>query len=97
MMAGYAFSSMSLTPEATVAFAERLGAHDVDIHVSNPFVLKPEFAVWHDISKKVGLNSSVGYIFARPSIRVTSTLGEDRRLMRADMLVFKIGVVYSIF
>ena len=94
---GYAFSSMSLAPAAGEAYRDRLGAQSVTVDASNTFALKPEISVWYDINKKLGLNVSSGYIVARPHVTVNSSLGEDRRSVRADMFTFKVGMVYSIF
>jgi hypothetical protein len=97
VIGGYAFSSISLNPGATDAFRDRLGARSVSIDAANTFVVKPEISAWYDINKKVGLNVSGGYMVARPHVTVKSSLGEDRRSVRADMFMFKVGVVYSIF
>lgn len=94
---GYAFSTMSLAPEARIAFRDRLGAQSVTAKASNTLAFKPEISAWRDINKKMGLRMSAGYLVARPHLTTTSTLGQDRRRVRADMLMFKVGVVYSIF
>jgi outer membrane protein with beta-barrel domain len=96
-LAGYAFSSATLSSQANDAYRDRLGARAVTIDASNTIVLKPELGVWHDLSKKMGLRASVGYMVARPQIVVASTLGEDKRRVNADMLMFKVGLVYSVF
>lgn len=96
-LAGYAYSSMSLTPAATAAFRDRLGAQSVSVDAANTLVFKPEVSAWYDINRKFGLKVSGGYMVARPRVTVRSTLGEDRRTVRADMLMLKAGVVYSIF
>ncbi len=64
---------------------------------SNTIVVKPELSLWRDLSEKMGLRASVGYMVARPQITVSSTAGVDKRRVNADMLMFKVGVVYSIF
>lgn len=94
---GYAFTSMSLASEAGDAYRDRLGAQSVTVDASNTIAVKPEISAWYDINEKFGLNVSSGYIVARPHVTVTSTLGEDRRSVRADMFTFKVGLVYSIF
>ena len=94
---GYAINSFKLDPKANDAFRDRLGARTVDASVSNTFVIKPEVSVWVDLSKKVGLRINGGYLVARPKVKVTSSLGTDERRYRADMIVFQVGAVYSIF
>lgn len=97
VMGGYAFSSMKLSPSATDAYHDRIGARSVTVDASNTFVVIPEVSAWYDINQKVGLKVSTGYIVARPNVTVTSTAGEDKRRVRADMFTFKVGLVYSVF
>jgi hypothetical protein len=74
-----------------------LGAESVTIKSSNTLVLKPEIGAWYDVNTKVGVNVNFGYIMARPDVTVSSTVGTDRRAVRADQFILKAGVVYSIF
>jgi hypothetical protein len=60
-------------------------------------VLKPEVQVWYDVNSRFGLKLEGGYLIARPSVVITSSLGEDDRPVRADTLLVTIGVVFSIF
>lgn len=95
--AGYGFSSATLAPSANDAYRDRFGAQSITIDASNTFVVKPEIGVWRDLSEKIGLRASFGYMVARPQIAVRSSLGEDKRRMNADMFMLKVGMVYSIF
>jgi hypothetical protein len=95
--AGYAFTSMNMSPPASDAYYDRLGARSITADASNTLVLKPEVSMWRDLSEKIGVRASIGYLVARPHIAVRSTLGEDKRRVTADMLMFKVGMVYSIF
>jgi len=95
--AGYGFSSATMTPSAGDAYRDRLGARSITIDASNAFVMKPEVSVWQDLSEKIGLQASFGYMVARPHVAIRSTLGQDKRRVNADMLMFKVGMVYSIF
>jgi hypothetical protein len=97
LVGGYCFTSMSLAPAAADAYHDRLGARSVSLRTSNPLVVRPAFDAWHDLSEKVGLNASIGFLVVRPRVTVLSTLGEDERRLRADTLQLKIGLVYSIF
>ena len=49
------------------------------------------------MNKKVGVLFDAGYVFARPDVKVTSTLGTDVDHVRADTYTLKFGVVYSVF
>jgi hypothetical protein len=97
VLGGYAFTSMRLAPAATDAYYDRIGARSVTADASNTIVVVPEVSAWYDINKKMGVRVSTGYIVARPSITIRSTAGEDKRRVRADMVTFRVGMVYSIF
>ena len=95
-LAGYALTTLKMTPAASDAYAARIGAGSVSAHASNTFVAKPEVCFWYDVNKKVGLNVTAGYIVARPNVTVSSTAGDDRRRVHADVFVVTVGAVYSI-
>jgi hypothetical protein len=97
VLAGYAFTSMSVTREAGDAYRDRLGARSLTVDTTNTATAMPEAGVWFDLSRKVGINFNAGYVVARPRLTVRSTLGEDSRKIRADMFLLKIAAVYSIF
>jgi hypothetical protein len=97
ILAGYAIGSVEMAPGATDAYQNRMGARDLSVESSNTFAAKPEIGVWYDFSKNVGFNVNAGYMIARPEVTVHSSLGEERRGIRADQFILKLGVVYSIF
>jgi hypothetical protein len=97
VLGGYALTKFTLEPAANDAYRERLGAATVRAEATNTFVLRPEIGGWIDLNRKIGIQTTVSYQIARPEIVITSSLGEDRRRVRADALRFKVGVVYSIF
>ena len=97
VLGGYAFTSFHLAQTAVDAYHDRLGARSVSADVSNTWVAKPEVGVWIDLNRKVGLNLNAGYLIARPTMTVSSSLGDDVRRLRADMFIITIGAVYSIF
>ena len=88
-LGGYAFTSFSKTTAAS-SF--------VSTDTSNTFVVKPQVIVaQHDVSKKIGLNVSAGYMVARPRLTVSTPLGDDARRIRADVFMFRVGLVYSVY
>lgn len=97
LIAGYALASVVLTPEAEAAYNNRLGARAVSTRASLTPTYKPELSMWYDVNRKIGINISTGYVVARPTVTVRSTLGSEERRIRADMFMFRIGAVYSIF
>ena len=94
---GYAFTSFEADPSAAAVYRERMGALSLSTDVSNAFVVRPQVSVWRDLSRKVGVNVTAGYMIARPTLTVSTTLGEERQRIRADMFTLKMGVVYSVF
>jgi hypothetical protein len=94
---GYSLNSFTLDPAALADYSQRLGATRIDSKATNCFVLKPEVQVWYDVNSRFGLKLEGGYLIARPSVVITSSLGEDDRPVRADTLLVTIGVVFSIF
>src|SRR5207245_1285138 len=97
VLGGYAFTTFKITSAANDAYIGRLGARSLKTDASNTAVLRPGVDLWYDLGKKVGLHVDVGYMIARPTLTVTSSLGEDSRRIRADVFIFKVGAVYSIF
>jgi hypothetical protein len=97
LLAGYAFSSMSLADGASAAYQSRMGVSVNDAEASNTFVVRPEIDIWHDINKLFGLNVNIGYMVARPDVSITTSTGIDKRTARADQFQIRIGLVYSIF
>jgi hypothetical protein len=97
VLGGYALTRFTLEPKANDAYRERLGATTVRAEATNTFVVKPEIGSWIDVNRKIGIQAVASYLVARPEVVVTSSLGEDRRRVRADALRLKVGVVYSVF
>ena len=97
LMGGYAFSSMSLSPLAMDAYLNRIGGQAVTVKASHAVVISPEFTAWYNINKKIGLRISTGYVFARPTVTVSSTAGADERRVKADHVKFQVGMAYSIY
>lgn len=96
-LGGLALTSLSLTPVANDAYRDRLGARLVSSDSAMTPVARPGVSVWYDINKKFGLHVGAGYMIARPRVTVKSTLGDDKRGVRADMVSVKVGLAYSVF
>jgi hypothetical protein len=97
LLAGYAFASFEVQPSYDEIYRRTLGVQSIHLDVSNPWVLKPEISTWINISRKIGLNVSTGYVIARPTVTVSSVRGVDTQHIRADMFILKVGAVYSVF
>jgi hypothetical protein len=96
MLGGFAFTSFTLTPGAIDAY-QGVGALSPRMHASAAPVLRPEVSAWYDVNRKVGFHIVAGYMIARPNLTVSSTAGDDRRRIKADMFSLKVGLAYSVF
>jgi hypothetical protein len=94
---GYSFNTFEEAPQAAEIYSSRLGAQSFSTEASNTFVVRPQVSVWRDVSRKVGVNVSAGYMIARPMFTVSTTLGEERQRIRADQFILKMGIVYSVY
>ena len=83
VVGGYAFNSFHLDP-STIADYQRRAASDVHGEATNMFVVKPELTLWYDLNRRIGIKVNGGYLVARPSVTIVSTLGRDARSIRAD-------------
>src|SRR5207253_1200843 len=97
LLGGFAFVSFSQSPGVADVYRDRLGARAVAVHSGNTFVLRPQTNVWIDMTRRVGLNLSLGYGVARPKLSTRTSLGEETHRVSADMVILSAGVVYKIF
>jgi hypothetical protein len=95
LLGGYSFNSFHLDPSA-IAEYQRRGASNIRSDATNTFVIKPEVQVWYDLTPRYGIRVSAGYLIARPTVTIGSSLGVDTRDLHANTFLFTIGVVYSI-
>jgi hypothetical protein len=97
VLGGFAFNSFDLSEAAANDLQARLGATGLQTSASNTFVVKPEAQMWYDLNDRFGIKVSGGYLVARPSVTIASSLGDDTRSVRADSFLITVGVVYSLF
>lgn len=97
VVGGYSLNSFELDSTAVAEYAQRLGASRINSEATNALALKPEIQVWFDLNRRLGLKLNGGYLISRPSIIITSSLGEDVRPLRTDAVLITAGVVYSLF
>jgi hypothetical protein len=97
LVGGYAFVSFSQAAAASDAYRDGLGARSLTLRTSNTFVVRPQTSVWVNMSKRVGVNLTAGYVVARPHLQIRSSLGEESLRLRTDMMVVSAGLVYKIF
>ena len=80
---------------ATVAVVS--SARAVTIHTSNTFAMRPQASVWINVSKRVGVNLTAGYVVARPQLSIRSSLGEENVRLRANVIAVSSGLVFKVF
>ena len=97
VLGGFALTSFSVRDDYALAYRFNTRGASIDADVSNAWVLKPEVSAWFDVARKVGINASAGYMIARPQLTVTGAVGPERKRLNADVIMIKIGAVYSIF
>jgi hypothetical protein len=97
LLGGYTLNSFELDRAALTEDSLRLGATRVIAEATNAFAVKPEIHVWYDLNPRFGLKLSGGYLIARPSVVITSSLGDDVRPVRADTFLTTISLVYALF
>jgi len=83
MLAGYAFTRLEAAPAG-----QRL---------RNTLAWQPSVSLWYDLSESLGLHASVGYLLARPSLAVDGPYGTTTSRIRADAMVLRVGVAYTVF
>lgn len=88
VLAGYSLASVRLSDDASDVFTAK---------VHGDAVVNPELNLWFDISRKIGLNLNANYMISRPRLTLTTAFGSATDRLRADMVMFKAGLVYSIF
>jgi len=94
---GYAFASFSTAPSAANLYRDQLGGLSLSTDAANTFVLKPQVSLWRDLNDRFGLKVMAGYMIARPTLTIRSTLGEERLRLNADRIMVDVGIVYSLF
>jgi hypothetical protein len=74
LIAGYSFNRFT--------GAEGISARD-------SLVAKAEVQLWRDLSRRVGVLGSIGYLFARPEV--------SGRAVNADAIRAQVGIAYAVF
>ena len=93
LMAGVSYTwiagKLSVSPRliAGYSFNRFRGAESVSARDS--FVSKAELQIWRDLSSRVGVLGSIGYLFARPEV--------SGRTVNADAVRAQVGIAYAIF
>ena len=94
--AGIAFANARDTGSLKEAL-ERLGAGPVGVKVSDSFAWRVGGGLWIDLSARVGMLVSVGYLGVQPEITITTGVGDRRQSVDLGSVVTSVGFTYGIF
>jgi len=97
VLGGFSFNSFHLNSIAEAYYRATLGAQNIRTEATNGFVIKPEVQMWYDVSHRIGVKLSGGYLVTRPSVSIISSLGKSTRSIKSDAFLLSVVVVYSIF
>lgn len=97
VVGGYSLNSFRLDSAALAEYERLLGASGIESEATNAWAIKPEVQAWYDINTRFGLKLNGGYLIARPSLVLRSSLGEVVVPVHADTFLITAGLVYSLF
>jgi hypothetical protein len=93
---GYSFNHLTMDSAAGPAFA-LTGANLTDARVHDSAILKPDVAVWYDVTKHMGVGVSAAYLVARPEEIVTMSRGSIVRHLQTDAFELTAGVTFGVW
>jgi hypothetical protein len=95
--AGFGFGGFDFSMEGRDAYG-RMGVFGAESDVTNSWVVKPAFRVSFNLTNRLAAVASVGYSYARPTLRVKAENSFlDEREVRAAATRFAIGIGVSPF
>lgn len=94
---GIAFNSFDTADAVRLAYDRRLDELLLHVSASNGLAGRAEVGVWYDLTSRLGLLTSVGYVAVRPSITIATESVQVSRRLRADAVKFQVGLVYGLF
>jgi hypothetical protein len=97
LVGGYSLNSFDVSREALATYVAQVHGGKIEGHASNGFTLKPEVQIWHDLSERVGIKLDAGYLIARPTLRVSTLIGDESVAVHGDVFLITVGLVYSFF
>lgn len=89
VVGGLAFNSFTLRG----ATAQDVLALEVD----NSLAVRPGLSLWLDLTSRIALNVSTGYVITRPQMTFLEDGRFAKRAIRADTAIFNVGMAYKLF
>ena len=96
LVGGVAFNTFDTSDAARIAY-DRRDQLLLRIDASHGLAARGELGLWFDLSDKIGLLGSVGYVAARPKVEIVTAAARDSMRLRADAVKLQFGVVYAPF
>lgn len=93
---GYAFNNLSVNNALRQAYLNDFDTW-VSGNIANSWVVMPQAGVWYDLTSRVGVNVSLGYLLNRPIVTLTTATARTHERWNADMVTLSFGVVYGVF
>ena len=97
VVGGFSFNSFDTADALRIAYDRDLDELLLRVEASHSLAGRAEAGVWFDLTSRLGLMASVGYVAARPEITITTDESRESRRLRADAVKFQIGLVYGLF
>lgn len=89
LVAGYSFNSLDLDETRTSPVRA--------VGVSNSFAWRPSATLWYDVTNRVGLQVSIGYLATRPEVTFASPTELTTKTIDAGAVMLSIGGGYWLF
>lgn len=97
LIGGVAFNTFDTSDQARIAYDRRLDQLLLRIDAKHGVAGRAELGLWYDLSDKVSLLGSIGYVAARPKVEIVTETTRDSTRLRADAVKLQIGFVYAPF
>ena len=93
LMAGVSYTwiagTFSVSPRLIAGYSFNRFRGPESVSARDSFVTKAELQIWRDLTPRIGVLGSVGYLFARPEV--------SGRTVNADAIRAQVGIAYAIF
>ena len=95
VIGGYAFNRLVLDGSARDSY-ERAGLTLLDARVRRSAAARSEASLWYDVTKRLGVEVSAGYLLARPQVVITTLGGSSSHHLRADAVELAVGIAVGL-
>lgn len=93
--AGYGFGGFDLSQEARDAYV-RGGRFGLDADATNAWLIRPGASLWMNLRGNLAATASIGYVYSKPTLRLTSDSFDVDRPVRAAVRA-AVGLGFTVF